>query len=113
MEVLLLSFDGIGFLANNDTQQDLDQCHQDAELNGNQASQQSQPHPERGNKSDVFDHKPRSNLWLLQIRLCSIIDHPHPLKRYQPARHHLVEQRQEVLDFLLRVHDFDDQRQVH
>jgi len=42
-----------------------------------------------------------------------VVNHPRLFQGYEPAIHHLVENRKETVDFFLGVHDFHDQRQIH
>jgi hypothetical protein len=46
--------------------------------------------------------------------LCTwpIMNHPRLFQGYEPAIHHLVENRKETVDFFLGVHDFYDQGQI-
>src|ERR1700690_2511629 len=44
-----------------------------------------------------------------QIRVGAVINHLHLFERHETAAHHAVEDRKEGVDFLLAVHDFDDQ----
>src|SRR5438309_1695687 len=51
---------------------------------------------------------------LLILRFRSpVIHHLDLFDRQQAAAHHWIEHRQELLDFFLAVHDFDDERQIH
>src|SRR6266545_2062389 len=43
----------------------------------------------------------------------AIFKAPDLLHRHHPAAHHSVEHREELLNLLLAVHDFDDERQIH
>src|SRR6267378_8216589 len=49
----------------------------------------------------------------LRVSASTVFQNFHRLERYQPASHHLVQQRKEGLNLLLTVDDLDHQRQVH
>src|SRR6202166_971859 len=44
--------------------------------------------------------------------LSSVLKYLNLLKRNQPATHHLIERRQEILDLILGVHNLDDDRKI-
>ena len=46
------------------------------------------------------------------LRLPTVLQHLDLLQRDEAFRHHLVEDRKQAVDLLLRVHDLDDDGQV-